>query len=493
MKRIAFILMSLVAICASAQSIDQKIGNAMNNSDWFALDSIYNSVPKDSINNFLEIFSRCLIGNRLNRPDISIPAFQELLNTQSASLDLGNLVSSAYMFGMDLSRVGKNDAAAAMTGAILNAAKPYLDSMTVAGLTSTANRYSALSEYNPYQIEFENKHTGIVPFTIVPVGPTNKNSVLMHLQDSYINGIEADITFDTGAGSNIISPEMADHFKLIPLDNTRITVKGVNRRDGYIAIAKELRIGNIIVRDVPFTVISLSSDNEEADKYIDSFSIVVGSELMLQLKDLTIDFSNRKITIPVVAPQRSSVPANLCFSSTMNLLSIGSVLSNPMLMCLDSGNASFGVLSKNFLDANKDYIISNSELDTIREAGIGGTINSPCYKVMDMPVSLGGNTVFPPELIVRTNDNSTIGDYYCIIGVKTLMMYETVHFNLVDFVLSTESPQSNHHTTLGNNYKTHNFDLKKDYKPNLLQALGLTTVGIARMLINPNAPATPDL
>ena len=79
----------------------------MNTSDFFGLYDIYYSTPKDSIDPFLEVFSRCLIGNRFNRPDISIPAFDELLKTQAEMLDLNLLLQSSVMYSMDLSRVGK--------------------------------------------------------------------------------------------------------------------------------------------------------------------------------------------------------------------------------------------------------------------------------------------------------------------------------------------------------------------------------------------------
>ncbi len=39
-----------------SQSSDEKIADAMNNSDWFALDSLYQTEPKDSISDFFEIF-----------------------------------------------------------------------------------------------------------------------------------------------------------------------------------------------------------------------------------------------------------------------------------------------------------------------------------------------------------------------------------------------------------------------------------------------------
>lgn len=37
-----------------SQSSDEKIADAMNNSDWFALDSLYQTEPRDSISDFLK-------------------------------------------------------------------------------------------------------------------------------------------------------------------------------------------------------------------------------------------------------------------------------------------------------------------------------------------------------------------------------------------------------------------------------------------------------
>ena len=106
-KILLFFVIALSGFAAKTQSIDERIGTAMNTSDFFGLYDIYYSTPKDSIDPFLEVFSRCLIGNRFNRPDISIPAFDELLKTQAEMLDLNLLLQSSVMYSMDLSRVGK--------------------------------------------------------------------------------------------------------------------------------------------------------------------------------------------------------------------------------------------------------------------------------------------------------------------------------------------------------------------------------------------------
>ena len=418
------------------QTSDVKIAEAMNNSDWFALDSLYRTEPKDSISQFLKIFSRCLIGNRLNRPDVSIPAFAELFNTQSANLDLGNMLNSSMMFAMDLSRVGDNKTAAKMLSLNLEAVRTHLDSATIAGVEQFINQYEALSKYDPYKIRFENS-VGTIPFEIVPVGPQKNNSVLMHLRKTSINGIDADVTFDTGAGVNIISESLALKYNLIPLDASS-TIGGVDIQNGSYAIAKELKIGDIIVSDVPFYVINITTNNEEADKYIDYFSIVVGSELMLQLKDLTIDFVNNEITVPLVAPKRSQTSANMCFSSSMNLLSKGVVQGNKMLMNIDTGDASYGSLGKVFFEKNKEYITTHCKLDTIRNAGIGGVNVSECYRVPNLSIELGNNEIKAAEIVVVLQDNmgGTFG-YDCNLGLKSLMLFNKVRFNMVDFVLTT--------------------------------------------------------
>lgn len=440
-RLIISLLFCIVSSGAFSQSIDEKIGNAMNNSDWFALDSIYKSAPKDSIHPFLEVYSRCLLGNRLNRPDVSIPAFQELFNTQSEYLDLGNLISSTYMFGMDLSRVGQNEKAASMTNSVLDATRQYLDSIAIENLTSQANRYSALAAYNPYQIQFNGGGVGLVPFKIVPVGPKEKGSVLMHLQKSEINGISADITFDTGAGTNLISPEMAEKYNLIPLESTRVSVIGMEREQGYMAMAKEVKLGNITIKDVPFTVVSLSLDNDEASQYTDAFNIMLGSDLMLHLKEVNINFLLNQITVPSKSPfipVKTDACPNLCFSPTMNLLCSGTIHDEPMLMCIDSGDASFGSIGNAFFEKNRQFVIDHGTEDTVRMAGIGGVDFINCYKVPDLKISLGNRTVEIPEMVVKTGQEAGAGGLYeCNVGLRTLMLYSFVRFNLVDFVMTT--------------------------------------------------------
>lgn len=490
MRKILLSFFSLMLSLASfAQSVDERIANAMNSGDWFALDFIYNAVPKDSIMPFLEVYSRALIGNRLNRPDISIPAFDELLHSHSASLDLGNLLNSSVMLSMDLSKVGDNAKAAAVVSSVLDATRQYLDSAAIAGMQQYIDLYSALSDYQPYSISFSEQY-GSIPFRITPVGSQKKETVLMHLCNSSINGNDADITFDTGAGVNIISDSLAQKYNLIPLNAYR-SLLGVGHKRGQLAIAKELKLGNITVCDVPFLVVDLTLDNEEANQYIDCFSIVIGSELMLRLNDLTLDFVEHKITVPSIAPTRSGVPANMYFSNQMNLITTGEIGNKTMQICVDTGDASFGSLNGDFFQSCKDYVLANAQPDTIRTAGIGGVKILASYRLPNVPAYVGGNGVMVPHFIVNTDLNPLSSDYECNLGLKTIMLFGKVRFNLIDFTITTYPP-AGLSARVAPTQITPTFRFTRK-KPSVWQSAGLVALSVANGLLNANAPTAPDL
>ena len=490
MKKLLFSFIVVISsLAGSAQSYDERIATAMNEGDWFALDTIYNAAPKDSIMPFLEVFSRCLIGNRFNRPDVSIPAFAQLFKEHTASLGLSNLLSSTIMYATDLGRLGYNEQAGALSKSILEATRQHLDSTRTVSLEQCISKYDALSAYRPYDVTFSDT-LGRIPFKIVPVGEEKRGSVLMHLENSFINGNNVDITFDTGAGVNMISDSLARKYNLIPIDGY-VTVAGVGQRKGQFAIAKDVRIGNIAVSDVPFVIMDFKTGNAKADQFVDCFSIILGSELMLHLKDLTVDFINREIIVPSVAPVRSNTLPNMCFGEGMTLNVAGSVLNNPMIMNIDTGDSAYGSLGESFFNANKDFIMSNAEVDTIRRGGLGGVVESLCYRVDNMPVAMGGHTVNISGLVVNTEKTSAAMDFDCNIGLKTIMMFDKVRFNLVDFVLTTY-PKSLANYNFSP-YKVPSFTFPKYKGPSVVQALGIIAVGVTRGLINPNAPANPDL
>ena len=437
MRRLVFsLIMVLSCIAVKAQSIDERIGSVMNSSDFFGLYDIYHNTPKDSINPFLEVFSRCLIGNRFNRPDISIPAFDELLKKQSENLDLNLLLSSAMMFSRDLSRVGRNEEAYSVLSSALSSAYQVVDSVSLTPYANFAAQYKALTKYSPYQISIAGD-SGIIPFDTIRTGKEDSQQYLIQITDAQINGSAARITFDTGAGVNVITDSLANAYGLEFLD-ANVAATGVESSGGRYVIAKEMKLGNITALDVPFYVIDFSSHHEEADKYLSVLDFIVGGELMLQLRDVTLDFSAKEIHVSRTIGNPTNVRPNMCFSSDNNLLTSAEINQQPVLIKLDSGDTSYGRLNQTFFEANKDYLTSHCQSDTVNQAGVGGVWSVLCYKLQDATLTIGGNSVKVPSIQVQTaqqksgylNDNN--------LGLKSMMLFRKMHFNLVDMVFSTE-------------------------------------------------------
>lgn len=266
MKRLLLLAVAAAGIVANAQSVDERLGAAMNSSDFFGLYDVYHAAPKDSIHPFLEVFSRCMIGNRFNRPDISVPAFDELLTAQSGFLDQNLFLQSAVMYSMDLSRTGRNEEAYGLMTSALASARQFADSASLVPYANMAAQYKALTRYSPYRISIDGDR-GVIPFAVIPTGKPDSNQCLMQITGARINGNPVNITFDTGAGVNVITDSLARAYGLELLD-ADVAATGVATSAGRYAIARELKLGNITVSDVPFYVIDIRSHNAEADMTI---------------------------------------------------------------------------------------------------------------------------------------------------------------------------------------------------------------------------------
>lgn len=66
----------------------------------------------------------------------------------------------------------------------------------------------------------------------------------------------------------------------------------------------------------------------------------------------------------------------------------------------------------------------------------------------NLPLGIGGNMAVVPEMAVKTTPGTMSAGVPCNIGIKSLMLFGKVHFNMVDFVFTTlhsASPASHNH------------------------------------------------
>lgn len=113
------------------------------------------------------------------------------------------------------------------------------------------------------------------------------------------------------------------------------------------------------------------------------------------------------------------------------------------------------------------------------------------YRLPDVNATIGGSTVVLPQIFVCRGLNAVATDYECNLGLKSLMQFGKIRFNLVDFTI--ETVPSGISVAVANGYNPPVFRFVPDKKPTLWQTIGLVTLSVANGLYNVNAPAAPDL
>lgn len=83
--------------------------------------------------------------------------------------------------------------------------------------------------------------------------------------------------------------------------------------------------------------------------------------------------------------------------------------------------------------------MAHSAPETVRTAGIGGVHISEAYNLPHVTISLGGSAVTVPEITVNPGLNPLATDYECNLGLKSLMQFGSIRFNMVDLTIAARA------------------------------------------------------
>ncbi|WP_135041346.1 hypothetical protein [Barnesiella sp. WM24] len=113
-----------------------------------------------------------------------------------------------------------------------------------------------------------------------------------------------------------------------------------------------------------------------------------------------------------------------------------------------------------------------------------------CYRLPNVQVGIGGNEVVIPHITVNTELNPLASDYECNLGLKSLMQFGKIRFNMIDFTLTTYPVELSAIVSSRRSVPTFKFT---QVKPLFLDYTGIVAMSIANGLLNVNAPNAPDL
>lgn len=416
----------------NAQSANEVIASDVNKGQWFALDRHLAEIPADSVSPFMSLIGRAFAATKFNRPEASVEAFEELLNNHSESLGLSNILMMSHFMASDLSKLGRNAEAAELINDIVEATRQHLDSTTIESFSNFAKQYEAYSHFTINEFVLPDKESPLIEFDLDSIHTEDSNSCYMKLCNSSLNGKPLAFTFDTGAGVNILSDSLAAEYGVKPLD-AAVSAEGMGEQGGWLGLADEIKIGNIIIKNVPFYVITIHTGNDEIDQYAKHLNMLLGIQVMQVLKEFTIDFTKNKITVASNPKTNPGVTPNMCYSNSLQL--IGDFNNGGILAIIDTGAADYCTLYKNYYARHTAEIIDKGTPDTERTGGAGGIRITEGYILRDFHLTLDGHTVILPEVYVsEQHDEECDG----VIGIDALCLFNRLHFNMNDMTLTVE-------------------------------------------------------
>lgn len=431
MKKVLFILCLGVCFNLYAQTSEEKAGMYMNRQDWFGLQRLFVN-QSDSLSPFLHDFGRALLANSFNCSEEACEAINVLLEKYQESMGFDNTSSMIFLLADNLSKLGENAQASEMLKSFCDQLEGKVDTAFLASYRLKEKEYNELSAFQLFQYE-EPQGDIIIPFQLDSVG--TKGSFALNLQGT-LNGQAQQFLLDTGAGVNVVSPEVAKAcgMKLLGVD---IRAHGIHAGGGQLALADEIKIGSLAIHNVPFYILDMMTGEEKADQYLVNLGAIIGLPLLNKLKEIQLNFVTRQLTIPQIITSLSEPTHNLCYNASSTLLLEVQQGDEPLRMNLDSGSgiSHFGF---SYYERNKDMIDQIGERDSMGVAGFGGTTRVPTYKVSDACVQLGKSTCCFPQISIVASDNQ--GMHFSndgTLGMDFLMTFPIVILNMKDMFMST--------------------------------------------------------
>ena len=369
----------------SAQEADEKFGRLINAQDWFGLNQAY-ACDSANASPYIRLFTKAMLSHFFNRPADAVSAIDSLLTSHQRRLS-SSIFSMISLRSSNMMKLGKYAGNADFMERVCEQLGRQGQYPQLASFRSDARNSRSLSRYEMSEWKRPDADV-VVPMTIKSVGEEGKQITI----PLSLNGHDYNAVFDTGAGVNVVSPEIAESCQMEMFGDTMI-VTGTRETKGVMALAHELTIGNLHLKNVPFYVVDMSTGNLAADRWMGQLAIVIGEDILNILNEVRLDFANGQLIVPSKETPAPSFAPNMAYSTGGTLImSCADIYGKPWVGQLDTG-AGQSHLYYPLFERDSLQIKSHGLLGRRRHAGLGGIIEDVVYRLPQYQFSAAGRGI----------------------------------------------------------------------------------------------------
>ncbi len=432
-KHLAAFLFAMLVSCTGikvyGQSVDERIANAINSGAWRELRELYLTSGHELQTPFMHPLAKFFISHFYNQPDSATHYGTILLHEHQQAL--GASVSSiVVLMARNLAYTGKYKAAAEMLHQLNEA-------MAEAGqeppFKVQEQQYQMIADAGGFSVSKPN-HDVKVPIRFYQ---DNRKTPVMMYAPVEMNGVKEEVTYDTGAGANVMSPETAERIGAHIYNIEGLSVYGVKEVATQFAIVDSLKLGEVVYRNVPFHVMDFATNNKEADEVMKSINLhcVIGIQTMRPLQEIQFDFVNRYLIVPAKPSPKPSFAPNMYSDSYKLILSIyDKKIKQEIDALLDTGSSTTGLSSRYYSRSQSMFegVVPN---DSVRAAGAGGTSVNKTFRY-NWEYEIGDAKELCDSVHVDVPTTAPDKEYDCLLGLPSLVPHDRVTINFKDMWLN---------------------------------------------------------
>jgi hypothetical protein len=199
-----------------------------------------------------------------------------------------------------------------------------------------------------------------------------------------------------------------------------------------VGVADSLRIGELLVENVPFLVIPDEMLSFPQDNFV--IHGILGFPVMYQMKEITI----QKDGCLVVSAHPKTRDLHNLFLDGLSPIALFEAEGDTVLFKIDTG-ADSSEFSEKYFVSNKDKIIKNATSKLKKMGGAGGIIDSKVYELENVRLKIGEQKLTIPTIPVLTDKLSFIEKYDGNLGQDVLMHFNKLILNFEDMYLAFEN------------------------------------------------------
>ena len=420
MKKILLSAALFLSFPIYSQQADERIGNLINQSDWFGLEATY-PILKDSMQvDFLKLLSEVMIGNYFNRPKEALAGIEHLLTNHQAEIGSGNALNLALLTcQIEGNMQVKVQGGSPEAYSALQAVYRFYDKLRETPAPKVDKPATDISI--PITIEKVK-----LPDSIDPKGWRGTHILI----PVTIHGNKYRFIFDTGAGTSYMSEQFARKVGVrIVNDSLMINQESEGAAWGKMGTLDSMQIGDITFRN---SLIAVAPPNK-----LDSIMMVdavLGMDFICMFDEFRIYPKDCRIVFPATPGKRPLSGRNLLLTDKALKLRAESK-EESLQFHFDTG-CTTASLYYNYYNRHKE------ELETIgkRETRIGGGFNVISKnEILCLPaftMTIGGTEVELQNLSVNIDESGfqVTGDDG-IMGMDLVNQFHCVVVNLKDMFL----------------------------------------------------------